>query len=275
MNAAKLTRRDSGAVLAIVLIVILVAAAITAGWVAVLTSQAQYVETTATAAKRRIAIQNGTAIARQYVLTNYLPQSLLNILAKTASVPGGWGSVNIAGVGLTALIPLESFGLPAGWNHFDPANGTGFSITVPVTITSDAGPPVTRNFLLRSRPLALAGTLFSANRPLLNPSATTTVTGPLTVNGRALLWRPNSPNSYSLTATSINTPTITPPPSVAVTNFPFVPLTGGLLGDLLSGVPIFDGRANNVANLAGINSLAANAGGGALASGAIHSHPMA
>ncbi len=261
-------RSESGAVLAMMLIVILVGAAITAGWVAVMSAEARYVETFADAAKRRIAVGNATGLARQHLLTNFLTKRLTNEAAVTADVGDGWGSITIPGVSVTPpappLVPLDSVTTADGWNHFNPANGDGYAVTVPVEISA-GGSTGTRYFLARSRSSALAGSVLISNKPYLSPAATVSV-GSLAVGGQSLLWQPNSPNGYSLTTESFNAPSLPIPTlslmnsagtSLAVSNFPFVPLTSGDVG----GVASFDGKMDAIANGSGTNSLAVKAAG--------------
>lgn len=260
-------RQNSGAVLTIVLLVVLVSAAMTAGWVAVMTAESQYVETAVAAAKRRIAQGNGTALARQYLLTNFLTKRMSNVAAVTLDLGSEWGSVAIPGVNLPSpappLVPLDVVNPTNGWNHFNPANGAGYAVEVPVAV-SGGGATVTRTFLARSRSSALSGSLLIANRS----AVTSSVTGGMAVGGQALLWVPNSPNVYQITPTTFNAPSI-PVPTVnfgmPVTNFPFIPLTSGDIG----GVAEYGGRIDAVANASGINSLEAKAiaGGSVIAQG--------
>ncbi len=265
----KVRRSESGAVLAMVLMVILVGAAITAGWVAVMSAEAQYIETFADAAKRRVALGNGTGLARQYLLTNFLTKRLSSIPTITANVGDGWGGITLPGgtvePNTLPLVPLDTFAPSAGWNHFNPANGDGYAATVPVTVTG-GNATITRYFLARSRSSALAGSLLISNQPYLSPSATTSVAGAMAVSGQSLLWQPNSPNTYSLTTDSFNAPSVPLPAislansggtNLAVSNFPFVPLTSGDVG----GAASYDGRVDAIANGSGTNSLAVKASG--------------
>lgn len=252
-----------------VLIVILVGAAITAGWVAVMSAEAQYAEAFAAGAKRRIALGNGTALARQYLLTNFLTKRMTSVASVTADVGDDWGSITIPGVNIPSpappLVPLDTVTTAEGWNHFNPANGDGYAVTVPVAI-SGSGSTGTRHFLARSRSSALAGSLLISNKPYLSPLATSSVIGSLAVDGQALLRQPNLPNLYSLVTSSFNVPSLPLSlislltgggASVPPTNFPFVPLTSGDVGGLAS----FDGRVDAIANGSGTNSLAVKAAG--------------
>ena len=58
-----------------VLLIVLVSGALIAAWATVMTGQVLYAETFAEGVKRRLARQNGDALARQHVLTSVLTKS--------------------------------------------------------------------------------------------------------------------------------------------------------------------------------------------------------
>ncbi len=229
-------RRESGGVLLIVLVVILVGGAISTGWVAVMSAETAYVETMTESAKRRVAAGNAKGLAQQYLLTRLLTKSVSSAAAFTADLGEGWGTMTIPAIS-AAVKPMAVTSAPQGWNHFNPAEGAGFSHKVTVGMTGGD-----RDFLLRSYATELAGTLLVRNRPTLSPAAASGVEGSMLVSGEALLWETGA---GSMTAGSFNAPT-TPLPEVAVVNFPFVNRTTGEIG----GEADYDGRLNVVDALA-------------------------
>jgi hypothetical protein len=226
-----------------VLVVILVGGAISSGWVAVMSAETAYVETMTDSAKRRVAVGNATALARQYLLTRLLTKSVASAPEFTADLTDGWGRMTIPAIG-AAVEPMAATDAPDGWNHFNPAEGAGFSDRRLVAIRQlDGDPPLVREFLLRSYATELAGSLLVRNETPVGSTVTNVVAGSLSVGGEAVLWRAEV---GTITAGSFNAPTASLP-DVAVANFPFVPRTGG---DNVLGVAAFDGRLNVVDRLA-------------------------
>ncbi len=247
-SAIENRRSSRGGVLLIVLVVILVGGALSAGWVAVMSAETAYVETMTDASQRRVAELNATALARQYFATRLLTKNVANAPAVTADVGGGWGVMSTAAIG-SALVPLESTVGPNGWNHFNPADGAGFSVTRSVALAAVAGDPfpTVRNVLLRSYSPELAGTLLTRNKPTLNAAPTTLVSGSVGVLGEAVVW---FAGAGSISATTFNAPSSLPP-DVLVANFPFVARTSGDVGTSAD----FAGRLNVIKNGGGPNEL--------------------
>lgn len=231
---------ESGGVLVVVLSIMLVATAMTAGWVAVMTSQMAYVEEFSAGVQRRIALNNATALTRQYLLSGVLTKN--GGAGASADLGGGWGSVSIPASG---GIPLAAFQPSAGENPFNPGNGGGYTEDVTVTMTAGDDTRI-RRFQVRSRSLALGGT------PAVFQAPVASVTGTLAVAGRTLVWNPAG--SYSLTTESYTAPS---QPAAALANlppgnFPFAPQTGSEI----AGVSNYQGQLNVIANASGINSQA-------------------
>ena len=231
----------SGGVLLVVLAIMMVATAVTAGWMMTMTSEIEYVALTADSAKRRIAENNATALVRQHVLANVLTKA--GSTGVTADIGGGWGAVTIPN---STGTPLTVFDLPTYYNHFNPGNGGGYSLNPyggAVSMMAN-GQSFTRLFQVKSRSSVLSRTPVALHAP------SAAVTGTMGVAGQTLLWLSSVPSS--LTSTTFAMPG-TPGSSILVSNFPFVPQTGS---ETTSGAPAFNGTLNVVANNSGINSLA-------------------
>jgi len=231
----------SGGVLIVVLALIMVAGAVTAGWMMTMTSEIEYVALASESAKRRIAANNATALVRQHVLSNVLTKA--GAIGVTADIGDGWGAVTIPD---STGTPLTTFDPPPWYNHFNPGNGGGYALNPyggAVAMTAN-GESFSRLFLVKSRSSVLSGTPVALHAP------SASVTGTMTVNGQTLLWLPTG--TYSLASATFATPA-TPNANILASNFPFVPLTGSESGN----APDFNGALNVVANTSGINSLAA------------------
>ena len=234
-----------------VLAIILIAGAITAGWIMTMTSEMEYVAQFSESAKRRIATENATALVRQYLLVNVLTKA--EATGASGDLGGGWGSMTIPD---SAVMPLATFSPSAGYNHFNPGNGGGYSqdlYSLPITMAA-GGESISRRFLIKSRSSVLSGTPAAFHMP------SASVSGSLSVAGQTLLWQPAG--AYTMASISYATPS-TPGFSliggngtgIPASNFPFIPLTGSGTEGTPS-IPVFDGTLNVIANTSGINSLA-------------------
>lgn len=234
---------QSGGILVVVLSIMLLTTAITAGWLVVMTSQLAYVEEFSAGTQRRIALNNATALARQYLLVSALTKNSGS--GAGADLGDGWGSVAIPA---SSGAPLTTFQSSSGENPFNPGNGGGYTEDLVVTMAAGGDEPV-RRFQMRSRSLALSGTLAVFQAPV------TAVSGTLAVSGQTLLWNPAG--TYSVTTASYTAPSQPAAvlSNIAPGNFPFVPQTGSEI----AGAPNYQGQLNVVANTSGINSLVAMA----------------
>lgn len=228
----------------VVLLIVLVAAAMTSGWIAVMNAQLQYAAQYVEVSKREIAFANASAIAREYFLTQALTKS--SAPGVTIDLGNGWGGVEIPATGST---PLSTFQKRAGYNHFAPGNGDGYSESVTVLLKAGAVEQ-SGTFFLNSRSAALGGA------PLVLNSPASGISGTISVVGLSTLWQAGG--TYSLRSTTF---ALRAQPaanligiggaSVPPTNFPFVPMTGSEVG----GVPSYSGALNVINNTSGINSL--------------------
>ncbi len=103
-------------------------------------------------------------------------------------------------------------------------------MTASITVN---GVSTSRLYQAKSRSPVLSGDLFIGEKPTLSPGASSSVSGSMdVVNGRTLLWMPNSPNTFSMTTQSYTAPadaTVVLHDSsgstLLMSNFPFVPVT--------------------------------------------------
>lgn len=229
-----------------VLMILLVAAAITAGWITVMTAQLRYSEQYFVVTQREIARGNARALAQQYFLESVLTK------------PGGPGVAVELGGGSISIpansgAPLDTFQRSAGHNHFNPGNGDGYAVSIPVTVSA-GGVTWTGSYLVKSRSPVFSGTPISMHTPA------SLVTGAITNSQSSLLWQPSG--SYSQQSASYAVPSMPSGTllslggaSIAPSNFPFIPITGSEAG----GIPAYNGVLNVVGNGSGINSLLAMA----------------
>ncbi len=234
----------SGGVLLVVLAVVLVAAAITAGWISVMTAQLQYAEQYFTSSKRRVALANATAMTRQYFLTQVLTKS--SGPGASIDLGDGWGAIVISATNDT---PLTTFQKAAGYNHFSPGNGDGYSQSVACAIsTGSTSQSIT--VLVNSRSPVLSGI------PVVVNSPAGSLSGTVLNEGASLLCQATGSfsvqsGSFFLPAAPSNALDSSSGTAIAASNFPFVPITGSESG----GAASYDGTLNVIQNASGINSL--------------------
>jgi hypothetical protein len=256
------SRSQSGGALLVVIVVLLISAAIVAGWLAVTATQAKATEVFEEASNHRIAFANADAAARQY---------MLNSVVATSSAPGVDVTLDDGSrivMAASSTEPFSTTGKAAGYNHFNPGNGDGYTVDVAGVIydgrmDTDGTTPLTttRLYEAKSRSPVLSGDLFIGEKPTLSPGASSSVSGSMDiVDGRTLLWAPNSPNTFSMTTQNYTAPadaTVVLHDSsgstLLMSNFPFVPVTSGQVG----GAPSYSGYFDVIHNTSGINSLEA------------------
>jgi hypothetical protein len=247
-------RSQDGGALLVVLVALLVSAAIVAGWVAVSATQANYVLALEQASDRRIACEGADAVARQYMLNHVLA---------TAGSPGLDVTLDTGMhvvVASSTATPFTSATL-AAVNHFNPGNGEGYTLDIAATISDGDGLSETRLYQAKSRSPVLSGDLFIGELPTITQGADSSVSGSVNVvNGRTLLWKPNPPNTFSLTTQSYTAPADSTVllhnsagDGLLMSNFPFIPVTSGQWNN----APSYNGYFDVIHNQSGINSLRA------------------
>jgi len=223
---------ESGTVLVYALIVIAAAAVLLTGWLNILAARMQFTEQTAAAMTRRATLANSRLLASQYVLQNVLSGS--QAIATSGTFAGASFSLSGPASGQPAWVPLESVTFSGATNAFAPGAGGGYTIDLTASL-SDGVSTYSWLFQARSRSPIFAHDLFTSQRPTVNASSQVIVSSGLSVSENAVIWRPNSPNAFSVTTLSYQTPTTLPSVSllnsfgVAVTmlDFAFLPVTSG------------------------------------------------
>lgn len=269
---------NSGAALVMVLLIVILSGALVAGWLATHSAQTAYVDTLDESSRRRVACANLGAFARARLL-NFVVGSgggvapsgtdISAAVSQTVydhrSPPVAMGTVTIDG---TTATPLESESRPGGWNHFNWGSGGGYTtdlnVVMTVTealsdglpdrlgVTGASVPVLTENhtFSIRSRSPVLSGDILVANNPVVAVSGS--ITGTIAVGGRGVIWKPDSPNTFSpVMNTFITRYEPTASLSGLFSNFPFPDVTSGAIGS----TTYYDGRLDVIANASNINSL--------------------
>ncbi len=181
--------RIRGTILIFSLVVILGGTLVLVGWAQMMATRANYTVMTEEGQKRRIAIANGRALARQYVLTQ-MPSG--SIPVTNYGLANGWGgfAINFATNFWTNTNFVEG-------NPFNPFSGVSFVVTNSGTLTND-DESYMWTFFLRSRSPLLSG-------------YSLTVQNPGTTN---LAW---ASNAYKIFWTNVQ----------GYSNFPSIPFTSG------------------------------------------------
>ena len=180
------------------LLLIAVAGALTAGWIAVVTARSTMTEQMTAASQRRIALENSKALAQEFMLERVIP-SVSGIAFSYNLDDPAWGGISVPAWGSA---PLQSIIKAAGVNHFNPGNGDGYTLDLAVTVRDGDANPL-RKYQIKSRSPLLAGTLLSSQTPTITPSASIAIDS-LAVSGAAFVWKPTL--SMTFTANSYSTP---------------------------------------------------------------------
>ena len=138
------------------LVIILGGTLVLAGWAQMMATRATYSVMTEEGQKRRIAIANGRALARQYVL-NQMPSGSIGYF--TTNLANGWGGFQINGV--TNLWTNASFSVGNPFNQF---SDTTFVVTNGGHV-SNSLESYGWSFLIRSRSPLLAGYPLTIHSP--------------------------------------------------------------------------------------------------------------
>ena len=142
-------RNFEGTIMIFSLVIILGGTLVLAGWAQMMATRATYTAMTDEGQKRRIALANGRALARQYIL-NQMPASS-NLPGTNYSLAGGWGGFDLQ----TTANPWANTNFSTG-NPFNPISGVSFVSIIPGHI-SNSVESLGWTFLVRSRSPLLAG----------------------------------------------------------------------------------------------------------------------
>lgn len=169
-----------------VLLLMVVLGMLTAGWISLMSARSGMVQQMEAAIQRRVAFENSKALAQQFILERVMVSS--SGASFTYEFPqAGWGGINVPAWNSPSL---TSFDKAAGFNHFNPGNGDGYT-NAPLLVTlfdGDANPE--RKYHVKSRSPALSGTLLTSQKPTLAPAASIALNG-MTIVGHSMVWTPN------------------------------------------------------------------------------------
>lgn len=181
-------RGVEGTIMVFSLFLILGGTLVLAGWAQMLATRATYTTLTEEGQKRRIAMANGRALARQYVL-NQMPAAG-SFLGTNYSLADGWGGFDIQ---VPPVNPWTNTNFSVG-NPFNPISDSSFVAATPGHVSNSAETN-TWTFLIRSRSPVLAG--FPA--VFHNPTLTSDTNQFTNVTTYKIYWTnlvglPNSPD---------------------------------------------------------------------------------
>jgi hypothetical protein len=200
-----------GTVVIFALLVVLVGAVVLAGWATMMATRSLFPDAVIEAQKRRIARENGRALARGYLLEN-LPNG--TIAATNISLAGGCGGFTVAAA---AINILSNSTPPSAYNPFSPGERAGFEQTITGNITTSSETN-SWSFRIRGRSPIYAGYPLVMHLPADTVPSTVQTTN-------ALLWT-NSP-AMDFSCTSYQSSTSLSALSgggVNISRFPYVPL---------------------------------------------------
>ena len=154
-------RNMEGTIMIFSLFIILGGTLVLAAWVQMLATRATYTATTEEGQKRRIAMENGRALARQYVL-NQMPNAN-SFLGTNYSLADGWG-------GFSLQVPPDNPWLTTNFsvaNPFNPISDDSFVVAISGSNTYICNSAETNRwtFFVRSRSPLLAGYPLAVHNP--------------------------------------------------------------------------------------------------------------
>lgn len=249
-----------GTVLIFSLLVVFVGAVVLAGWATMLATRSLFPDSATVAQKNRIAVANGRAIAREYVLRNItntnFPATNYS-LAKSAAYSDGftnWGGfTNAASTNYTVNI-FSNSDIRNTYNPFSPGERDGFEIlfSANVTTSSETNP---WNFRIRGRSPIYGG------NPLVLQRPRSTAPAGITVFTNTLMWT-NSTSTTPLPFTPIGGKNAEPAATCYSGNISITPTRmGGNFIDGNSTTGIVNDSANNTVTI-NLNPTQPRAGNG-------------
>ena len=232
MNSIRKKRvSESGAVLVLAIIVVMIGGLAMTGWIVLLGARAQYSEQHLSSVQRRVAESNARALTRQYLLESVMPFSSGSGGTFRSSVgDDSWGETTIPSWSAAAM---SSTAFPAGTNLISPASGFPYALPFLTTASDGAATTWFRAYINSRSPLLGKDLLVVHPGP-----ADISVSGSLDVKGRSVIHAPNSPNYYSFTTDDFAVPkgttgfTLTNAAGtwLAGSNYPMMPETAGPSG---------------------------------------------
>jgi len=186
-------------VIVFALLVVFVGTIVLAAWVQILATRALASESALQAQQRRIAIGNGRALARQFVLEQ-MPAGAFAVTNVSATISGGWGGFSVAGAPSGFLNQTNLF--PG--NFYSPMGGLSFVANFAGSLNAGtASEPWT--FRVRSRSPFVAGFPLVIHNSALTNTLTgevrrinwTNLSGITNVPRVPMTWGVNPANSYA------------------------------------------------------------------------------
>ena len=174
---ARIRFSKQGTVLIFALLVVLSGAFVLAGWAMMLATRSLFPDSLVLSQQRRIALANGRALARQYILQNLSS----NTIAATNVSYGGWGGFST----LAATVNiLSSPTTPSAYNPFSAGGRDGFEQTITGNITT-SDTTNAWSFRIRGRSPIYAGYPLVMHLPADSVASSVTTTN-------ALQWTSNT-----------------------------------------------------------------------------------
>jgi hypothetical protein len=184
----------SGSAILMGLVVMTIGTFGVAAWVSLLNSRAIHIQSMEVSSNHRIAKVNARAVAEEFIYRNVLSK---------ASSPAG--NIQVPGSSSTLVMtpsetaPLTSLARPTGEVSTGLANGYGYQVELPVSVTINVdhdNDPATesipstysRSYLLKSRAPQLTGDLMVMHRPGAATSNNSELSGQVRVFGNTLIW---------------------------------------------------------------------------------------
>jgi hypothetical protein len=198
----KIWRSCRAGVLIYALVIVALASLLLTGWIELMIVRGNQVNEMEQSIKRRLAAANGTALFRQYLLSQVLPGQSGVALAPVL-VGCDWGGVSILNSWTGS--PFASSAPTLQVNAFNPGAGGGFVLRISGVI-ENGGEWSAVEGLVQTRSPAASGRLITAQTPTLNPIATLDLRGGLLSARGSLLWLPSSPHLYNFATAWFATP---------------------------------------------------------------------
>ena len=248
-----------------------------AAWSTLIASRKEAVEQNFGGLLRRMAVENGKQIARQFAYTDFLTKNSSNAVNSTNFASGTTQVIGGIATPVRVGFAMDSVAFPPGFNRLSPA-GLGFAygvitnVTVPFSVmdshpalTVRANDVTTVSTAMKSRSPLLSGDVLVIHQPTLattSPVAAPIVTGSLDVlDSRAVFLTPSTLGNFStvrasaVTMPSYSVPAVNPAQTrdpytnalVLPSNFPSSLTTGGSVG---AGNALDTGNYLNVVNSA-------------------------
>ena len=185
---------SSGSAILMGLVVMTIGTFGVAAWVSLLNSRAIHIQSMEVSSVRRISQVNARALAEEFIYSNVLG----NVASPTGSIQIPTDSSTIV-LTPSGMVPLTSLVRPTGEVMTGLANGYGYQVELPVSVTINVdhdNDPLTgsmpntysRSYLLKSRAPQLTGDLIVMHKSPSTISDVIELSGQIRVFGNTLIW---------------------------------------------------------------------------------------